>query len=129
MGRTPRMEARHFDQLATQYGRWTARSLGVVRALLVDGKKLADAAAAVGMKPQQANTLRWRFLHLAETKRAEAFMAQHAPAAHAIDPYASNLKLLHVRGYSVAQMQDFLKGEGVKVTVKELRRYLKENLG
>ncbi|CAH0356002.1 hypothetical protein [Aquabacterium sp. CECT 9606] len=132
--------AEEFDRIARLHcRRWEARSLDVVRALLVDQRRISEVAEAFGMKPQQANVLRTRFLDRMKSKGAvklpaEQFMQSVNPAAQAsvLDPFKDDIKQLVKRGYSEAQITEFLNVNDVQVSDTELTTFLgamNENLG
>ena len=54
---------------------------------------------------------------------AEEFMQKVTPA-NAIDPFKDDIKQLVKRGYSEAQIADFLRANDVRVSAKELTNFL-----
>lgn len=125
------VSAEEFDRVAKLHcRRWEARSLSVVRALLVDSQRLSDVAEKFGMKPQQANVLRSRFLErmrkAAVVKMpAEQFMQTVTPASLSVlDMFKDDIRQLVKRGYSEAQIVDFLYANDVQVTTDELITFL-----
>lgn len=133
------VSAEDFDRVARlHFRRWGERSLNVVRALLVDSRRITDVAEEFGMKPQQANVLRSRFLDRMKSKGvvklpAEQFMQSVTPArASVLDPFRNDIKQLCKRGYSETQIADFLRANDVTVPAAELTNFLgamNENLG
>lgn len=121
------VSAKEFDRVKRLHcRRWEARSLDAVRALLVDRKRISDVAEQFGMKPQQVNVLRARFF---ERMRREAavklpasqFMGTVAPAnSSVLEPFKADIKQLVKRGYSTAQIADFLRANDIKVPAREL---------
>ena len=77
--------------------RWAARSLLAVRALLVERKRMTDVAEQFGMKPQQVDVLRNRFLEkirrgVAVKLPAEQYMGTVAPATLSVlSPFAADI--------------------------------------
>lgn len=123
--------AEDFDRVALLHcGRWEARSLQVARALLVDLKRLSDVAEEFGMKPQQANVLRNRFLERMRQKAvvkvpAEKYMQSVTPSnTSVLEPFRTDLKQLVTHGYSEAQIEEFLRANDVKISSKELSKFL-----
>lgn len=131
--------ATEFDRVKLLHcRRWEARSLEAVRALLVDQKRLKDVATDYGMKPQNVNTLRRRFLAKMEKAKAvklptSEFMAAVAPeGVSVLEPFASDIKQLVNHGYSQAQVSEFLRANEVNFTDSELSKFLgvlNENTG
>lgn len=125
---TPRMDAAQFDRVASKC-RWSERSLGVVRALLVDGLSLPDAVAAVTpeMSVKQARVLRDRFNAKAESQRLEEFMQREKPklATTALEPYSSEVRTLRDKGYTIEQIVAFFKANGVKTSPTTVRKFLR----
>ena len=66
-----RMDEAEISRIAEKCRKWSERNLGVVRALLVEGDSMTDAAAKHEMSKQQANVLRTRFLAKAGQERIE----------------------------------------------------------
>lgn len=125
------VKAEDFDRVATLHcGRWEARSLQVARALLVDSRRLSDVADQFGMKPQQANVLRNRFIERMRQKAvvkvpAEQYMLSVTPSNMSVlEPFRTDLKQLLTHGYSEAQIEEFLRANDVKVPMKELSKFL-----
>lgn len=136
------VSAEDFDRIAKLHcRRWEPRSIGVVRALLVDSRRISDVAAEFGMTPQQANVLRARFIERMKSKGvvklpAEQFMQSVTPASASVpsvlDPFKNDIKQLCKRGYSETQIVDFLRANDVTVPAKELTNFLgamNENVG
>ncbi|EGL3999256.1 hypothetical protein IQ368_004808 [Salmonella enterica] len=123
---TPRMDAAQFDRVASKC-RWSERSLGVARALLVDGVPLSDAAAAHDMSVKQARVLLARFAAKAESERLEAFMQREKPklATTALEPYSSEVRTLRDKGYTIEQIVAFFKENGVKTSPTTVRNFLR----
>ncbi|WP_272688284.1 hypothetical protein [Providencia sp. PROV041] len=123
---TPRMDAAQFDRVASKC-RWSERSLGVARALLVDGVPLPDAAAAHDMSVKQARVLLVRFAAKAESERLEAFMQREKPklATTALEPYSSEVRTLRDKGYTIEQIVAFFKENGVKTSPTTVRNFLR----
>lgn len=80
------------------------------------------------MTRQQANVLRARFIERMEKTAAvkvaaEEFMQQVTPA-NALDTFKDDIRQLVKRGYSEAQIADFLRANEVRVSAKELTNFL-----
>ena len=122
------MSPSDFENTAEHCTRWQSRSLGVVRALLVDGKALSVAAAEYEMTAQQANLHRTRFLERAEKVRVKEFMSRIKPESTtlaALKPHAQALRSLHDQGYTFAQLIKYLDEHEVKATTTTVRKFLK----
>jgi hypothetical protein len=124
--------AEEFDRAAALHcSRWEARSRDVVRALVVDRESLSTVAARFGMKPQQANVLRRRFLDSVRRAAvikmpAEQFMRQVTPSSIALlNLLKKDLKQLVHGGYSAAQIEAFLRANELDIPTEELTEYLK----
>lgn len=127
---TPRMDAVTFEHVASRCSRWSERSLGVVRALLVDGVPLSEVAAAHDMSPQQASVLRARFVSKsdnAEPARVEAFMQREKPklATTALEPFSGDMQTLRDKGYTIEQVVAYLKENGVQASATTVRKFLR----
>lgn len=129
MANPPRMDAAAFQRAASECKRWSERSLGVARALLVDGKPLSDVAAAYEMKPQQANVIRARFVEKAKEARLKQFMKQETPKqlSAALEPFAADMATLRDKGYSVDQIVAYLADNGVQASVTTVRTFMRKN--
>ncbi|WP_281661188.1 hypothetical protein [Microvirgula aerodenitrificans] len=124
----PRMDAEQFDRVASaSCKKWSERSLGVAKALIVEGVSLADAAAAHSMSPQQASVTRGRFLEKVETLRMDEFMRREKPklAISALEPYSVQIQTLRDKGYTIDQIVAFLKESGVTTSPTTVRTFLK----
>jgi hypothetical protein len=124
--------AEEFERAAALYcSRWEARSRDVVRALVVDRESLSAVAARFGMKPQQANVLRRRFLDSVRRAAvikmpAAQFMRRVTPSSTAVlDLLKKDLKQLVHGGYTAAQIEDFLRANEINIPTEELTQYLK----
>ncbi|MDP4573461.1 hypothetical protein Q8O96_30795 [Pseudomonas sp. LPH60] len=132
MAQAPRMDAAQFDRVASKC-RWYERSLNVVRAILVDGVPLADAAAAHEMSPKQARVLLGRFNDKAEQVRVvelEEFMRQEAPrhgnaTFEALEPFSKEVRTLRDNGYTVEQVVSFFKLKNITTSATTIRRFLR----
>lgn len=122
-----RMDPAQFERVAAKCARWSAPSLGVAKALIVDGVPLSEAAAAHSMSPQQASVIRTRFLAKAEKLRVEEFMQREKPklASSALEPFAAEMKTLRDKGYSIDQIVSFLKQNGVSTSPTTVRNFLR----
>ena len=129
---TPRMDAAQFERVASKC-RWYERSLGVVRAILVDGVPLADAAAAHDMSTKQARVLVSRFNAKAEGLRTEAiqaFMRRETPkhantALEAHEPFSNEVRTLRDKGYTIEQIVAFFKENAISTSPTTVRRFLR----
>lgn len=123
------VSAEEFDRVAKLHcRRWEDRSLDVVRAILGHQEGVAAVAERFGMTRQQANVLRARFIERMEKTAAvkvaaEEFMQQVTPA-NALDTFKDDIRQLVKRGYSEAQIADFLRANEVRVSAKELTNFL-----
>lgn len=131
MAPTSRMAAAQFERVAAKC-RWYERSLNVVRAILVDGVPLADAAAVHDMSIKQARVLLGRFNEKAERVRIaelESFMRQEAPrhaaTFEALVPFTDEVRTLHVNGYTVDQIVNFFGQKNINTSATTVRRFLR----
>nr|BCU01075.1 partition gene repressor [uncultured bacterium] len=122
----PRMDAAQFERVASKC-KWSERSLGVAKALIVGDVSLSEAAAAHSMSPQQANVIRARFLAKAEKLRMEEFMRREKPklSSSALEPYSSQMQTLRDKGYTIEQIVAFLKESGVSTSPTTVRTFLR----
>lgn len=123
---TPRMDAAQFERVASKC-RWSERSLGVARALLVDGVPLPEVAAAHDMSVKQARVLLTRFNAKAENQRLEDFMQREKPklATSALEPFSSEVRTLRDKGYTIKQIVAFFKENGVETSPTTVRNFLR----
>jgi transposase len=123
-----KLDAAQFDKVASKC-RWSAPSLGVARALLVEGKSLPEAAAAFNMKTKQASVYRARFIAKAEAYSLEEFMQRETPklAISVLEPFSSQLQTLRDGGYTIEQIVGYLKEKGVNTSATTVRNFLKDN--
>lgn len=122
------MTEEEFSRIAAECSRWSDRSIGVARALLVDGVPLSDAATTHDMSKQQANVVRARFVDKAEKKRISEFMAREKPkmTLALLEPYSQHMKTLRDKGYTFQQIVSFLAENGIETSVTTVRNFLKE---
>lgn len=126
--------AAEFERVAKTLSKWSARSLSVARALLVNREKLSVVAAQYDMKPQQASVIRSRFsdkVTLAGIKRVSAleFMAVEKPVVEAaLEPFKSELIKLHRNHYSTQQMVLYLSKNNFETDEKTLNNFLQKAL-
>lgn len=127
--KTTRMDEAEFSRIAEKCRKWSERNLGVVRALLVEGDSMTDAAAKHEMSKQQANVLRTRFLAKAGQERIEAFMAREKPklSTTVLEPFKQDMQTLRDRGYTLAQIVAFLRESDVQTSVTTVRNFLKDD--
>ena len=121
------MDVAQFERVASKCKRWSERSLGVAKALIVGDVSLSEAAAAHSMSPQQANVIRARFLAKAEKLRMEEFMRREKPklSSSALEPYSSQMQTLRDKGYTIEQIVAFLKESGVSTSPTTVRTFLR----
>ena len=121
----PRMAAAQFARVASKC-KWSVRSLGVAKALIVGDVSLSEAAAAHAMSAQQANVIRARFLAKAEKLRMEEFMRREKPklSSSALEPYSKQMQTLRDKGYTIEQIVAFLKESGVSTSPTTVRTFL-----
>lgn len=124
---TMKLDAAQFDKVASKC-RWSVTSLGVARALLVEGKSLPEAAAAFGIKTKQASVYRARFIEKANAYSLQEFMQRETPklASSALEPFSSELLTLRDGGYTIEQIVGYLKEKGVNTSATTVRNYLKD---
>jgi len=122
------MDAAQFARVASKC-KWSERSLGVAKALIVDDVSLSEAAAAHTMSPQQANVIRARFLAKAEKLRVEEFMQREKPklSSSALEPFSTEMQTLRDKGYTIEQIVAFLKENGVSTSPTTVRTYFRSN--
>ncbi len=120
------MDAAQFERVASKC-KWSERSLGVAKALIVGDVSLSEAAAAHSMSPQQANVIRARFLAKAEKLRMEEFMRREKPklSSSALEPYSSQMQTLRDKGYTIEQIVAFLRESGVSTSPTTVRTFLR----
>lgn len=122
----PRINAAQFERVAAKC-KWSERSLGVAKALIVDEVPLSEVAAAHSMSPQQANVIRARFIAKADKLRVEEFMQREKPklSSSAIEPYSTEMQTLRDKGYTIEQIVAFLKESGVSTSPTTVRNFLR----
>lgn len=128
MAAITKMSDAEFTRVAMICNRWSERSLGVARALLVEGVPLSDAATAHEMSSQQANVIRSRFLAKAAKQRVDDFTAREKPklAASALEPFEQDMRTLRDKGYTIRQIVSFLREQGIETSLTTVRTFLKE---
>lgn len=120
-----------FERVAAQC-RWSTRSLGVARDLLVHGKNISEVAKSADMSVQQAGVLQRRFnakVLLDEEMKvsARAFMQLQKPDGEAVlEPLKKELLLLHRKNYSPEQLLQFLSVNGIETSEPTLSSFLKK---
>lgn len=127
--------ADEFDRLAELHcPRWEARSIDIVRALLVDADSTVKSVAdKFGCKPQQVRVLQKRFLERVGTNGnvkvpAEQFMKTVKPATQeGLEPFRADIGKLTRHGYAFEQIAEFLRANDVQFTDDELNHFLKGN--
>ncbi|MEY2170746.1 MULTISPECIES: ParA family protein [unclassified Rhodanobacter] len=124
-----RIDEARFQRVASRC-QWSERSLGVVHALLVEGRQLAEVAAAFDMRPQNANTLRSRFIKKVEKDRLAEFIRSEPPSSIlALRERDTEIRTLQAKGYSVEQILTYLMEGGAAVSESTLRNYLEGRPG
>lgn len=125
------MDAKKFSLVASSYcKKWSKRSLEVVRALLVEGVSLDEAALTFNMKSQQASVLRGRFYkkeQLFDTDRVQQFMEREKPKLLDIklEPFLQDILTLRDKGYSNEQIIVYLKENGIHTTLESLENFIR----
>jgi predicted component of type VI protein secretion system len=133
------MDEEFFNRVASSKCNWSERSLGVAKALIVEGKSPSAVAAAMDppMTPQQANVLRTRFLAKAEElrqedekARVERFMQREKPkspvaALVALEDFAAEMQVLRDKGYTDEQIVSFLQENGVLTSPATVRKFFR----
>jgi len=124
----PRMDDKQFKAVAATC-RWSARSLAVVRLILVDGVSLSDSAAKHQITVKHARVLVGRFQDKAEKMRLEAFMQKEPPrlTVSGLTPYSSDLQTLRDKGYTINQLVTYLRENGVSTSATTVRNFLRSN--
>ena len=113
-----RLSQQNFERMASTLRRWSAKSLGVARSLLVDGLPLGEVAKAHAISPQQAIIIRKRFLEKVEQDRIDAFMSREKPENALVDlsPYTREIRMLASKGYTSEQIVLYLKDNNLATT-------------
>ncbi|NOV32718.1 hypothetical protein [Methylomonas sp. ZR1] len=129
MSFTPEIDNDLFERVSLQLRRWSDRSLGVAKALIIDGVPLSEAAAMHDMSPQQANVIRTRFVEKADKVRLQSFMAREKPKLPKIELelFKPEIQTLHEKGYTVEQIITFLAENNVTASATTIRNFLKGN--
>lgn len=124
-----KMAADEFERVASTCS-WGARSLDVVRALLVDGTAPSIVAEQFDVTTQHAGVLRRRFeakaLTMSKKKiTAEDFMQIVKPEGDAaLEPFRRELQTLRTNGYSNEQLRLYLLENGIDTTESKLEQFL-----
>lgn len=129
MSPTPEIDNELFERVSLQLRRWSDRSLGVAKALIVDGLPLSEAASKHDMSPQQANVIRTRFIEKADKVRLQSFMEREKPKLPKLEfeTFKPEIQTLHDKGYTVEQIIIFLAENNVIATAATIRNFLKRN--
>lgn len=111
-----------FDRVASTLLRWSPKSLGVARALIIDRMPLGEVAKANAISPQQANVVRKRFIDKVEQDRINSFMSREMPKQKGMDitPFMKQINLLSSKGYTSDQIVLYLKENGLATTPKDI---------
>jgi len=111
-----------FDRVASTLLRWSPKSLGVARALIIDRMPLGEVAKANAISPQQANVVRKRFIDKVEQDRVNSFMSREMPKQKGMDitPFMKQINLLSSKGYTSDQIVLYLKENGLATTPKDI---------
>ncbi len=115
-----------FDRVASTLLRWSPKSLGVARALIIDRMPLGEVAKANAISPQQANVVRKRFIDKVEQDRVNSFMSREMPKQKSMDitPFMKQINLLSSKGYTSDQIVLYLKENGLATTPKDIELLL-----
>jgi hypothetical protein len=115
-----------FDRVASTLLRWSPKSLGVARALIIDRMPLGEVAKANAISPQQANVVRKRFIDKVEQDRVNSFMSREMPKQKGMDitPFMKQINLLSSKGYTSEQIVLYLKENGLATTPKDIELLL-----
>jgi len=115
-----------FDRVASTLLRWSPKSLGVARALIIDRMPLGEVAKANAISPQQANVVRKRFIDKVEQDRINSFMSREMPKQKGMDitPFMKQINLLSSKGYTSDQIVLYLKENGLATTPKDIELLL-----
>lgn len=127
----PKMDPAEFERIASAC-RWSSRSLGVVRLILVEGAPSSNAATAHDMSNNQARVLLQRFIDKATQSRVAAFMEHEKPrlaatAVKELERFDGDLRTLAGKGYSTAQLVAFLKSNGVITSAATVRKFIRSH--
>lgn len=119
------MTAEQFDAIAATC-RWGARSLAVVREILVDGASLSDTAAKHELTAKHARVLLSRF-HEKAGNRLKSFMEREQPkhSRSMLAPFSSEIHTLKKGGYTIDQIVSFLAENGVTASPTTVRNFLR----
>lgn len=123
----PTIDADRFNSVAAECGRWSEKSLSMARDTLVDNLSVSEVAAKYDVSAQQVNVIRKRFLDKSQKLQLAAFMKNEKPKSITalIEPFSEQIATLRDGGYTPAQIVVFLKENGVKVTQKQLKEFVK----
>lgn len=115
-----------FDRVASTLLRWSPKSLGVARALIIERMPLGEVAKANAISPQQANVIRKRFIDKVEQDRVNSFMSREMPKQKGMDitPFMKQINLLSSKGYTNDQIVLYLKENGLATTPKDIELLL-----
>jgi len=129
MSFTPEIDNELFERVSLQLRRWSDRSLGVAKALIIDGVPLSEAASMHDMSPQQANVIRTRFVEKADKVRLQLFMEREKPKLPKmeLEMFKPEIQTLHEKGYTVEQIISFLAENNVTASITTIRNFLKGN--
>ena len=116
-----------FERVASTLLRWSPKSLGVARSLIIDRMPLGEVAKANAISPQQANVVRKRFIDKVEQDRVNSFMSREMPKQKGMDitPFMKQINLLSTKGYTSEQIVLYLKENGLTTTPKDIELLLK----
>ncbi len=115
-----------FERIASTLLRWSPKSLGVAKALIIDRMPLGEVAKANAISPQQANVVRKRFIDKVEQDRVNSFMSREMPKQKGMDitPFMKQISLLSSKGYTSDQIVLYLKENGLATTPKDIELLL-----
>ena len=121
------MDIQEFEQVAKSGRRWTAKSLAIARAILVDQQKTNDVAQQFSVSPQHVNVLRTRFLKRAKDMYLCSYINRVEPdeKIYQLRKHKNQILILCRKGYSPRQIADYLDMLGVSVTVHEIKEFVK----
>lgn len=120
------MDAQEFVYVADTGRRWSEKSLAIARAVLVEGRAVGETAKSFDVSPQHVNVLKTRFLKRADDVKLQGYISQVQPdGVPRLREYSGQIATLHQKGYSAGQIADYLDMQGVAVTIRDVKKFVK----
>lgn len=117
-----------FAAVAASLKRWSERSLGAARDMLLDNRTFKEAAEAHAMTPQQARVIQHRFLEKLRQQRVVKVSAdEYLSGKHTIDLFRPELVKLRRAGLPDSELLDFLAQNDIHATTGQLNDLLSTN--